>query len=176
MTYRIMAASLLLTLPLALGACGGCGKDDNNKTTEHNKTTADMAPDGGGCVAGTAGCACKMDNTCDGDVMCVSNMCEGAQSSGLTITADTARSCEIMLTESADGRVLGATYADGVKGSWRRRAPSVALALTRTDDSAFPSGAVSIQFAEGGTLPAVGDVRCFDALGKEVDGASASIQ
>lgn len=170
MISKLIATTFLLGLPLALGACGGCGNDNNQTTT--NNTTADMDA----CVEGAAGCACTMDGTCDGDAMCVNNMCQGAQSSGLSITSDTARSCEIMLTESENGRVLGATYADGVKGSFRRKAPNVALALTRSDDTAFPASSVSIQFAEGGTLPTVGNVRCFDALGKEVDGASATLQ
>ncbi len=171
MIRKLITTTLLLSLPLTLGACGGCGKD-NNQTTNNNQTTPDM----GECVAGAAGCACTMDGTCDGDAMCVNNLCEGAQSSGLTITSDAARSCEIMLTESEGGRVLGATYAEGVKGSWRRRAPNVALALTRTDDAAFPASSASIQFAEGGTLPTVGKVRCFDAEGAEIDGASATLQ
>lgn len=178
MIRKMTLCILLGGMPLALGACGGCGGD--NKTT-NNTTTADMGDVegemGGECTPGEAGCACTMEGTCSGDNACVNGMCEGAQSSGLTITgAEAARSCEILLEEQANGRVLGATYADGVKGAWRRHAPNVAFAITSTSDTAFPAGAVSVQFADGGTLPAVSKVTCFDASGATIDGAAATLK
>ncbi len=173
--YAVVGMSMAV-----LPACGGCGKDNNQTTQDMSPTDPDMSSDAGtdmtGCTAGDPGCACTMDNMCNGGAMCVDGMCMGAQSSGLNVLTDTARSCEILLKEQDGGRVLGATYASGVTGSMRRRAPNVAIAISLAEDVAFPSGTIQVQTPTGSMAPTVSKVNCFDSLGNTIDGAQVEFQ
>ena len=97
-------------------------------------------------------------------------------SSGLSVSSDTARSCEILIEEKA-GKVLGATYGEGVKGALRRQAPNVAIAISASSDAAFPASVASIQI-EGGDAGSVSikEARCFDAEGAEISDAEVTLK
>lgn len=172
--YRFFGVLSVCTL-VFFSACKGC-RGDNNGTTSDMSGMADMV-DGGdmGCVAGAAGCACTMENTCEGDLMCVDGKCTGVETSGLTINTAEARACEIMLEEKG-GQVVGATYAEGVKGAFRRKSPRVAFAISMTEDSAFPASTVQVQVPTGSEAPEIKSVSCSDAEGKEIADSQATLQ
>ncbi len=107
--------------------------------------------------------------------MCTEGVCEGVVVSGLTISSPEARSCELLLQESA-GRVLGATYADGVQGAWRKRAPNVAVAISQTSDAPLPAGVVRLEVGGDAAGVTIAEVSCFDAQGARLDGVRAGFE
>ncbi len=156
----VMAASLMLF------ACGDCGGSANNMNN-----TPDMTPE---CTEGQVDCSCDAQGACADGAVCSGGMCVGATTSGLTLSAAGARSCEVLLTEGAS-RVLGASYAEGVEGAWRKRAPRIAIAISQTADADMPASAISLQLQGEASGVTVSSVSCFDAQGGAIDGASAAL-
>lgn len=176
--------SLLATVALFTATgCGGCGGDNNENqnpnNTENNTTPNNSAANNTNntsCTAGEAGCACDADGGCADGSMCSGGMCVAVASSGLSVSSDTARSCEILIEEKA-GKVLGATYGEGVKGALRRQAPNVAIAISASSDAAFPASVANIQI-EGGDAGSVSikEARCFDTEGAEISDAEVTLE
>jgi hypothetical protein len=165
MKISMKRARSLLSCALCWGAlmtvgCGGEQENPNNETP--------------GCTAGTPGCACAED-ACSGGAVCVGGVCEAVSVSGLTFSSALARSCEVLVTQGS-GAVLGATYADGVQGAWRSRAPRVAIAVSQTSDAPLPAGAIRLQLSGDSAGVTIDDVSCFDAQGARLDGVTASFE
>ena len=169
---------LALTVAITTSACGGCG-GQNNDTTDMSQTDApDMSsetPDmPGECTPGSAGCQCAADDKCDEGATCSNSMCVAVATSGLSFSSTDARSCELLIVEG-EAKVLGATFAEGLKGAWRKRAPNVALVVTQTQDEALPEGAAQLQVDGELAGVKIESVSCFDHLGKPVDGVTATL-
>ena len=128
------------------------------------------------CSPGEMNCVCKADGSCDGGAVCSADLCVGATLRGLSIDAQGARSCEIMLKESGDAKVLGATYSDGISGALRRQAPNVAVALAAEADADLPGSTAQVQIDSDSEGVSVESVRCFDNEGAVIDGAQASFE
>ncbi len=154
----------LVASTLMLFACSSKETENNTKPPITNT-----------CTAGEAGCDCTTEMTCTDGSMCTGGKCACAMVKGLQIQSDEARSCEVMFQE-ASGTFVGATYADGVKGSFRRHAPKVALAISQTKDEKFPSGAVKLQISGVESGVKIKTSKCFNAAGKVIEGADVVIQ
>ena len=148
MTLRL---ALLFVLILFLG-CDGCSKED--------------PPD---CPAGTADCPCREDASCDDGLVCSGDVCttEVGQVVGLTIGSEDARSCEILLVETASSTIESASYGEGTSGALRRRDPNVAIAVARNDDTAFTTSSIAL-VVDGDVEELSLEARCFDASGAEL--------
>ncbi len=129
------------------------------------------------CTPGEASCACTDNGGCNDGLECSNNVCTtpGGTQTGLTISANGARSCEVLFAEGAGVKVLGATYGDGVTGALRRQAPKVALAFSRTTDADFAGGSVQVQLSGDASALSVSQTKCYDADSKLIDGASVSL-
>ena len=171
---------LLATVALFTATgCGGCGGDNNENqnpnNTENNTTPNSTANNTTACTAGEVGCACDADGGCAEGAACSGGMCVGAATSGLSVSSDLARSCEILLEEKG-GKVLGATYGEGVKGALRRQSPNVAIAISASSDAAFPASVASIQIEGDATTVGVKEARCFGAAGDEIGDAEVTLK
>ncbi len=164
MKRLIRRTFLSSALFLSVGVASGCSDPEG----EQNNTPIE-------CVAGQVGCACTSASTCGDGAVCEEGMCVGVAVSGLTISSELARSCEVLLLESGS-EILGATYADGVQGAWRKRAPNVALALSQTSDATLPAGTASLQISGDPSGLSIQEVSCFDAQGVRIDGVTASFE
>lgn len=170
-----MKAIALSTVALFTATgCGGCGNDNNNNVD--NNSSANNTQNNTACEDGEVGCACLDDGSCGAGAACQNDVCVGATVSGLVVSSDDARSCEIMLTEREGSQVIGATYGEQVKGAYRRQAPSVALAVSHTSDEAFPQPLATIQVNGSKSGVEIKSVRCFDKAGELLDGAEASFK
>jgi hypothetical protein len=172
---------LLATVALFTATgCGGCGNDNNENqnpnnmenNTSPNNTTPNNTTN---CTAGEVGCACDADGGCAEGAACSGGMCVGAATSGLSVSSDLARSCEILLEEKG-GKVLGATYGEGLKGALRRQSPNVAIAISASSDAAFPASVASIQIEGDASSVSVKEARCFDAAGEEIGDAEVTLK
>lgn len=170
----------MIAVALIMGTgCGGCGQDNNateNNATENNvENMVDNAKENTKpCEAGAVGCECSAEGTCDGEAVCDAGTCVGGTVSGLSISNEAARSCEILIEEKTS-KVLGASYGEGIKGAWRRRAPNVAIAITQSADAALPVSTASLVLEGELSGVSVKEVRCFDAAGEVIAGVEATL-
>ncbi len=91
----------------------------------------------------------------------------GVPTTGLTITSEAARACELRFVADP-GAEVAVRFGPDVKGSWRRREDRVAITLVSGADAPFAPGA----FAVGGVADLKPElVRCYDADGRALEGA-----
>ena len=129
----------------------------------------DSPPPGGQCTPGTS-TGCPAGQICTAEGVCQSAGVQGS----LSISAPSARSCEILL-ESTEASVLSANFGSGVVGAFRARPPRYAVAMTRASDGSFGSDAATLTIEGATSAVAVRKVDCYDAAGAAVSGASATI-
>jgi len=79
-----------------------------------------------------------------------------------------------VLLREQGGNGPDATCADGVIGAGRRRAPHVAISLALDADAAFPPGALRLQVSGALETIQIERVTCFDAVGNQLEGITAS--
>lgn len=168
-TWPVLVATLW-----SLGACGGDDKPRSDTTTPDTDTTADVTPDTTSCegLAGTRDCPCRDDLGCDGDLTCIEGVCQAVVATGLELPAG-ARGCEVLLSESS--RVSEVRFAAGVRGTFIREAPRVAIAVVQELDADFAPGAVEVLGA-GSPLATVVSARCVDAAGAVIPNASVTLR
>lgn len=168
---------LLAALALAIGACGEDAKpaSDTTDTADTADTSPDTTNDTASCEgrAGVADCPCRTDRTCDTGLACVDGVCVAEVTTGLVLPAG-ARGCEVLLLEGG-GRVGEVRFAAGVRGTFVREAPRVAIAVIRESDADFPSGAVEV-LGTGSPVATVAEARCVDAAGAGIPNAVVTLR
>lgn len=151
----------LLALVLA-AACGATACGDGG---------GGMPPACMGAV-GTAGCACRMDDTCEGDLVCAEMVCVAGAVRGVALPAG-ARGCEILLIEDT-GRLTDVRFT-AVDGTFVREAPQVAVTVMQGADEDFPEGAVELVTSAEARLT-VASSSCVDSVGAPISGARVEIR
>lgn len=121
------------------------------------------------CEAGAATCACKTGDVCNEGLACVDAKCVPPVAAGLQVDA-AARGCELLLTESSTSTVVSANFKNGVKGTFIRQPPKVAVTFVSGGDTAIGS---NVELGLGG--PATGltvtKSSCVDVKGARVAGS-----
>lgn len=159
-----MSSALRTTCFLALLASAALGCDG----------PAPSDPDGGSCTPGSAGCACREGELCDGDLVCDTGLCRGVDRHEIEIVDADARSCEVVLV--ANGiEIVGVEFSDGVVGTSISEPPRTALTFFRQDDSSFGRGAVTALTSRGMGRITARRARCFDRHGAELSGAALRV-
>lgn len=160
--YRRVVVAAAVAMALPMSACDPSEPEQNNGPGTSNN--------GSECIAGEAGCACAAGACSDG-LECTMDVCvePGTSSAGLTIGNPDARSCELLFEQGAS-ELVSATYGAETTGALRHRAPRVALALTRTSDTAFAADSVSLGLRGEVSGLTLSSSRCFGADGGVVDG------
>ncbi|MCE9579338.1 MAG: hypothetical protein K8W52_39810 [Deltaproteobacteria bacterium] len=122
------------------------------------------------CTDGAAGCACRVDNTCDDGLACdlTAHTCEATHDLELPAIDPAARSCELLL-EDATAQVVRATFAASVEGESIRQAPRTGVTFYAAGDHAIAHDAVHIQLTGTGGMT-VARARCFDRDGHAIPG------
>lgn len=166
-------APLLAAALVSLSACGEDPKAQPD-TSDTADTQADVEPDVSACegLAGTLGCPCREDLSCDGDLSCTAGTCQALVETGLELPAG-ARGCEVLLTEN--DRVSEVRFGSGVRGTYVREAPRVAIAVVQTADADFAAGAVEV-VGSGSPVATVVTARCVDASGAALPDASVTLR
>ena len=88
----------------------------------------------------------------------------------VALAAPDARACDLVLDVGGEP-VNGVHFAEGVAGSHFRRAPLLAVSLTRLSDVPLPDAPFTIDAAVA-LHPRAVSVRCVDRLGHPIDGAA----
>ena len=175
---RACCGVLSLSL-VALTACGGCGKDDNNPpgntTPNNNANNTTTVNNTSPCAEGTADCPCRAGDMCDAGLVCDTGKCVGMTASGLTVSSADARACDLMLEEQS-ARVLSATGGDDVEVAHRRRAPRVAISFASKSDAPIAVGAVVLQSTGDAGGFAITSSTCYGADGAAIDGAQVTLE
>lgn len=167
-------APLLAATLLSVAACGEDAKTRPDTTVDTTDTVADVEPDGSSCegLAGTLDCPCRADLTCDADLTCTAGTCQPVVKTGLELPVG-ARGCEVLLLEA--GRVSEVRFAQGVRGTFVREAPRVAIAMVQGADADFAPGAVEV-LGTGNPLATVVEARCVDSSGAVLPNASVTLR
>ena len=174
---RVSTAFAVMSLVIV--ACGG---DTKTKKDTSDTSVAETKVDDDGEVTTACGgqtgildCPCGAGDTCDAGLVCVDGTCvtEVVAATGLSLPAG-ARGCEVLLGEGA-GRVTDVRFGAGVRGTFIREAPRVAITVVTTGDADFADGVVEVLGT--GTPPAtVETARCVDAAGAVIAGAKVTLQ
>jgi hypothetical protein len=128
------------------------------------------------CDAGALTCPCKSGSVCDTGLVCqADNTCGGGVAKGVHVDA-TARGCELLLTEAAGTTVAGVSFTNGLKGTFVRESPKVAVTFVAGGDKAISDG--SVQLTLGGDNPSVAMVlgSCVDVHGARLPGSPVTVQ
>ena len=152
-TRIIAMAGLSLTL-LA------CPEEEEPKTDAGNNTS---------CTKGTENCACD-DGTCNDGLVCQDELCVPVSHSGLTISDDNARACEVLL--SGVSKNTKVVFADSVKGKTILQGEQMAVTFFSTSDAPISGDAVTVEGAIEGTQ--IAKSSCFGKDGEALAGASVS--
>jgi hypothetical protein len=141
---RRQLAAFALVATLALAACG----DDDSAAGPKDAAVA----------------ACNSDNPCGDGLVCVDERCVAG--GDVDVVVDSAvRGCEVLLEDGADARAVSVRFGKGVKGSFVRHAPRLALSFVATGDQAVSASDV-VPVAVGGGVPALVKTTCLDKAGK----------
>lgn len=126
------------------------------------------------CAPGANACACKPDSTCDANLVCgPSNTCVPPVTAGIAVDDANARGCELLLTEGPGTTVASVTFKGGVKGTWLRQAPKVAVSFVAGGDSALGSNVELGLVGGGASSLTVSKATCVDRLGARLTTAPA---
>lgn len=152
-------ASALTVLLLVLGGCG-----------------SDARQGGGGvatCTAGTGGCECDSEGACAGDLACVANVCEVPVTSGLAISDESARACELILVDD-DDNFVDVAFESPMEGQFLRRGNLVAVGFHQTVNEPIPIGAVGLQVVDP-SLVELGTTNCYGTMGELLSGVTITL-
>ena len=125
------------------------------------------------CDPGTTMCACKEGGVCNEGLSCgADNKCAPPVAAGLQVDA-AARGCELLLTE-AGSTVVSANFKNGVKGTFIRQPPKVAVTFVSAGDSAIGNN-VELGLSGPSSGLTVSRSACVDVSGARIS-ATVSIQ
>jgi hypothetical protein len=121
------------------------------------------------CEPGVASCACKTGDVCNEGLACVDSKCVPPVAAGLQVDA-AARGCELLLTESGTSTVVSANFKNGVKGTFIRQPPRVAVTFVSGGDTAIGN---NVELGLGGPATGVTVTKssCVDVKGARVGGS-----
>ena len=175
------------------GACApgeqGCAcTDDNTCDGELACVNGLCVPDEGGADAGSDASmdATDMDTATEEDTgdepdaepdVAPDTTEPPPESLGLAIRPDTARACEVVLSDTAEA-ISEVTFDAGVTGRFMRRGERVAIAFVVDGDTPIAEGAVGFTLspdAEGAENVTFLIAQCFDLQRQPLDGAGVSI-
>lgn len=122
------------------------------------------------CVDGQAGCACRVDDTCDDGLACdvAAHTCEATHAVSLPAIDPAARACEVLLADDG-ARVVRARFDASVRGETVRQAPRTAVTFHAMGDARIGRDAVRIELTGPGGMAVVRG-RCFDRDGRPLPG------
>ncbi len=130
---------------------------------------------GAPCAPGAQSCACKEGSQCNDALACnPSNVCVPPVAAGLQVSDALARGCELLVTESAGSTVLSAAFKNGVKGTFVREAPKVAITFVSGGDTALGAN-VELGLSGPASGLTVGKTSCVDVKGQRLN-ATVSIR
>jgi len=126
------------------------------------------------CPAGALGCACKADKSCDTGLECKNDTCLTVQGSGLFVTNEDVRACDIVFT-AKDVKVA---FTNEVTGVSVTKNGKTALSFTLNADK-LPSGPIAAMTdAKGNPVSGItpDTVKCYDRSGKPVAKPGVKLQ
>lgn len=163
---------------LTATGCGGCRGDNNtnNVTTPPNNANNTTSPNNTApCAEGSANCPCKAGDMCDAGLICDTGTCVGMSASGLTVSSDAARACDLVIEEQT-ARVLAAGGDDSVEVVHKRRAPRVAVSFMSKADAPIAAGVVTLQSTGDTSGFAIASATCYGADGAVIDGVEVTLE
>jgi hypothetical protein len=152
-----------LTLGTLLGfaGCDGCSDERSGRNPE--------------CPPGTATCPCGPMNACDEGLSFEDSICRGVVTRTVSISDERSRSCEVLVSETAGGHLLRATFEDSLRGTFVAERPRVAVSFTATADEPILGSAIGLVQAEGAGNIEITKSACFDVKGSALAGATVSL-
>lgn len=127
------------------------------------------------CEPGSLSCACKENDVCDDALVCGGDKkCATPTLATVTISAPTARGCELVLDERAGTTVAAVRFKGGAEGTWLRQAPRVAVTFVAGGDSPV-SGQVELGLVGPASGVSVAKAGCVDVDGQRIAGVGASV-
>ncbi len=130
------------------------------------------------CSPGGKDCLCGPLDACDDGLVCSSQHCVPAIERALRIDAPGSRACELVLVDGNEN-VRGTQFGPGVQGARRQRGARNALAFISAQDVDLAGDQVIVQSVEGSGEAAeaytLESARCFDRLGRPLEGASIAV-
>lgn len=125
------------------------------------------------CPGGADQCACDPSTACPEGRACVNNLCLPSTQTSISIRANDARSCEVLLV-GMSGPSPAFEFSAGVRGRVARRGERVGLAFYSESDSALPT--IPVRLTSVTAQPSVSSVHCFDRQGIELHDVSGSVR
>lgn len=127
------------------------------------------------CEPGSLSCACKENAVCDGALVCGGDhKCATPTLATVSVSAASARGCELVLNESAGTTVAAVNFKNGLEGTWVRQAPKVAVTFVAGGDSPV-SGQVELGLVGPASGVSVSKAGCVDVNGVRLAGVGASV-
>ena len=148
---QLVACALVASLALA-----ACGDDDS------------AAGPKDGAVA-----ACDNENPCGDGLVCVDERCVAGGNVDVVIDS-AARACEVLLQDGNAAQAVSVRFGKGVKGSFVRHAPRLALSFVAAGDEAVSASDV-VPVAVGAGVPALVKTTCVDKAGKALPKSAFAI-
>ncbi|HMI92476.1 MAG TPA: hypothetical protein VK509_13975 [Polyangiales bacterium] len=141
---RRQLQAVALVASLALAACG----DDDSAPSPRDGSVA----------------ACNRDNPCGDGLVCVDERCVAGGDVDVVI-GSSVRGCEVLLEDGDGAQAVDVRFGEGVKGSFVRHAPRLALSFVATGDEAVSASDV-VPVAVGSGVPKLLKTACIDKAGK----------
>lgn len=126
------------------------------------------------CPAGTLDCPCNA-GACNSGLECREDKCQtAAVVAGFAVSDANARSCELLLDNASDVKMV---FDATVTGRGIHEGNRLAVAFVSATDVAIAAGAVKAERA-GGSLAGltISTSRCFDRNGAPLAGATVTLQ
>ena len=102
--------------------------------------------------------------------------CGGVTAKGVRIVDSAARGCELLLTEAAGTTVANVTFSNGLKGTWVREAPKVAVTFVAGDNAAITDGSVQLGLTGTNAAVSLAAGSCVDLNGARLNGNPVVVQ
>lgn len=159
-------------------ACGPYGACDTYAGRAMRCTTDDVCAIAE-CVAPTgskrpAGASCRDATSCEAGLTCRAGSCLLAEAT-LSVTAGSARACDVVLEAANGGKFETITFAKQVRGEAFARAPQAALSFFTLGEGALQGTSARLEY-RAGLPPELLQHSCYDADGATLAGARVSLR